>query len=172
MSDTEKIEDVVSKSSCSEESNEPLKKEILKKPSLSFGINRILGERKSRSPSLTSSHEDDTEHCESDIDIKDDADVEETHSDVEPRSTSSSPALSPSFTTSKYDAAFMSQAHSLYPLDLTTSALLPLPGCGLYRSGHGIVKVPAQRPHTVLHMFNPYNIPWMDFRRDRFGGNV
>jgi len=149
--------------------------ELPKKPMLSFGINRILGKRnvgRSRSPSPTFSHSDTYCDHDSDNDDEENIDIEQNNSDVEPRSTPSSRASSPSLSTSKYDVAFASPAQSIYPLDLATSALLPLPGCSLYRSGHGIVKVPAQRPHTMLHMFNPYSIPWMDFRRDRFGGNL
>lgn len=172
MAETDKTEADQDQKSFKEESDdEPCVAEIPKKPLLSFGINRILGERtltrsRTPSPSTCMSHgEENDQQCESDTEL----DV--THSDAEPRSTSSSPRSSPSLSPSKYDAVFSSPAHSIYPLDLASSGLLPLPGCGLYRGSHGIVKVPAQRPHAMLQMFNPYSIPWMDFRRDRFGGN-
>lgn len=156
MSDKETIE------SCGEDSQENSEKivECTNKPKLSFGINAILGERKrSRSLSPTISLAGTTEQ-------KEDSDHDNVDSDND-HSRSSSPVTSPTLSTSKYDESF---AQNLYPLDLASSALLPLAGCGLYRGTHGVVKVPAQRPHPMLHMFNPYNIPWIDFRRDRYGG--
>lgn len=136
--------------------------EKVKKPKLSFGITQILGDRtRSRSSSPASS-------INGTSDDKCDSDNEREISD-NGRSRSTSPVTSPTLSTSKYDEAF-AHAQGIYPLDLATGTLLPLGGCGLYRSAHGVVKVPAQRPHPMIHMFNPYSIPWIDFRRDRFGG--
>lgn len=132
--------------------------ERTKKPKLSFGINQILGEQRcSRSSSREASTSD-----------KCDSDNEREASDTG-RSRSTSPVTSPTLSSLKYDEAF-AHAHGVFPLDLATGSLLPLAGCGLYRSSHGVVKVPAQRPHPMFQMFNPYSIPWIDFRRDRFGG--
>lgn len=162
MSEVQKV-DTDSEQNCSKDDNDiDVVMELPKKPLLSFGINRILGERdvnRSRSPSPEISHENS------------ESDVEQNDAELNGhRSTSSSPAFMTSASPSKYDMTFTSHAHSIYPLDVASSTLLPLAGCGLYRGSHGIVKVPAQRPHTMLHMFSPYSIPWMDFRRDRFGG--
>ena len=139
------------------------------KPRLSFGITRILGESRQRSRSL--SPKKDRKDSSSDFEVDDsDADVISDHeqNDVE-ETRSESPSSSPTLSTSKYDGS-LGQSPSIYPLDLASSAMFPLAGCGLYRGPHGVIKVPAQRPHPMMQLFTPYSIPWVDFRRDRFGG--
>ncbi|XP_052771125.1 T-cell leukemia homeobox protein 3-like [Mya arenaria] len=155
----------------------------VKKPHLSFGISQILGSRgfcKSRSLSPSDCKidvtDDEEERCASDNDVDGIDDVERELSDTEAdgrKSPSRSAASSPALSTSKYEDALNAHAHTMYSLDLSGTPLLPLAaGCGLYRTSTGLIKVPAQRPHPMLHMFNPYNIPWIDFRRDRFGGET
>jgi len=158
-----------------------IKKEVkheVKRPHLSFGISQILGchsRTRSRSSSPSCSKvdvtDDEDERCESDVDVND-SDHELSDSDAQ-KSPSHSVTSSPTLSASKYEEALQAHARSMYPLDLTGTSLFPLgAACGLYRTSAGLVKVPAQRPHPVLHMLNPYNIPWIDFRRDRFGGKT
>ena len=38
--------------------------------------------------------------------------------------------------------------------------------------GSGVIRVPMHRPHPVVPVWTSYAVPWLDIRRDRFGGNV
>lgn len=132
---------------------------------LSFGINRILGERNSQ----RSRSETPDIHVASDDDVSVSGDVTPvprySQSPVD-RSRTPSPST-PRVQSPKYDAVTM--LPSVYPYDLA-NAMIPFTGCGVYRGPHGVIKVPAHRAQPVMQLFTPYSIPWVDFRRDRFGG--
>lgn len=36
----------------------------------------------------------------------------------------------------------------------------------------GVIRVPTHRPHPVVPLWPNYSIPWVDIRRDRFGGKL
>ncbi|XP_052227026.1 T-cell leukemia homeobox protein 3-like isoform X2 [Dreissena polymorpha] len=150
-------------------------KSPVKKPHLSFGISQILSGKSSRnsmSPSPTDSVSDviDANDVKSDSENEHELDIENEDRIYSEGEGRKSPSTSPALSASKYQAALASHAQAMYSLDFAGTPLFSLAGCGLYRgTSGGLVKVPAQRPHPMLQMFNPYNIPWIDFRRDRFG---
>ena len=132
---------------------------------LSFGINRILGDKRSTS----ARSESPNIHVTSDDDVSVNGDVTSIQRCSESpfdRSRTPSPS-SPRLQTHKYDAVNM--VPSVYPYELSNT-MIPFTGCGLYRGPHGVIKVPAHRAQPVMQLFAPYSIPWVDFRRDRFGG--
>ena len=139
----------------------------LDKPlNLSFGINRILGEKRTQRVHSASSS---IVHVTSDVDVSDSdepAHVQRRSQSPTERSGASSPS-SPTMQAQKYDTLTM--LPSVYPFDLTNT-MIPFTGCGVYRGPHGVIKVPAHRAQPVMQLFTPYAIPWVDFRRDRFGG--
>ena len=145
---------------------------LLDKPlNLSFGINRILGDKRTQRELLASPN---TVHVSSDVEVSDsEGHSEHNNETVErpsrspaERSEASSPA-SPTLHTQKFDPVTM--LPSMYPFELTNS-MLPFTGYGMYRGPNGVIKVPAHRAQPVMQLFTPYAIPWVDFRRDRFGG--
>ena len=132
---------------------------------LSFGINRILGDKRSESVRSDSPNI----HVTSDDDVSENGDVNPVQRCPESpfdRSRTPSPS-SPRLPTQKYDAVDM--VPSVYPYELANT-MIPFTGCGIYRGPHGVIKVPAHRAQPVMQLFAPYSIPWVDFRRDRFGG--
>lgn len=143
---------------------------FLEKPlNLSFGINRILGEKRSQ---RTRSVSPNIVHVASDDDVSEIDDVTHTErrspSPTErSRTPSPSSPSSPKLQSLNYDTVTM--LPSVYPFDISNT-MLPFTGCGMYRGPHGVIKVPAHRAQPVMQLFTPYSIPWVDFRRDRFGG--
>ena len=140
--------------------------QCLEKPlNLSFGINRILGDK--RSPSTRSDSPNIRVTSDDDVSVNGDVtSVQRCSQSPLDRSRTPSPS-SPRLQTQKYDAVTI--VPSIYPYELANS-MIPFTGCGIYRGPHGVIKVPAHRAQPVMQLYAPYSIPWVDFRRDRFGG--